>query len=767
MFVDEFHGRPRVYELVKFMKNGVVTVMEKKRLVIDTIKGRSTAFLEVQPSGIIELRLYSGKHSKIPENDNQLISINLYTKSLAMIRRKLFAKGQLVNDFVYEYGSLEKSSKLHSIPRHRMPSSRYCVEGELKGQRIQYSRRGFVKLGNGVRKGVPYQFTYEYRRKAKFDDELLRIKFVFSPAGSNPVTADVWWCVPPISKPDILSRWIPWSKVTYAKLVLGSNIYETNWTYDHKCHPTLSTKVQGVELPTPDLIVKDEYDILTKPTSTSFIHDDPLLPFNSINAGFFTRLLCMHRKSTPVSTSCARTMLWKTWKDSTQLDGVTARWLDEMALRSDRILRPYWNARDSGNLTKAVKFLERNGDAIMATVDVDHEISAWTSLAFKMSDLFSFGQGGDSNINTRTPTNQIRDSHDQLHILATDTGTWPCEGGGVSCCRRDMVNNLDSIKWHIVAEAANDYSIPRFQIERNVQSLKILPLWGLDLLTPTHGIIEDRLDSAIHKNLMNTTARDIKEKFLPILTTLVKGARALDFYPHHIEQCTKALLELNSYFETRNWNAVWDSDIVKVKWRELWLTKDIENTFSIQHWFDVEKPTIPHLDAGLELYARCTPTIYSADIDLFIFSLPVPEQIPAVFQATHHQMGAAYGIICKLKRGCTFQVWDHSIIWRETNSYMSSAQCTHPCFVRNSLSGLMRLAAQLNLHHADVILPCTNYFNPGWEIEIGSCEGTLAHRKRFARKIDPVVNGICNMDSFDPIETIRTEKPTVTMLSHV
>jgi hypothetical protein len=79
----------------------------------------------------------------------------------------------------------------------------------------------------------------------------------------------------------------------------------------------------------------------------------------------------------------------------------------------------------------------------------------------------------------------------------------------------------------------------------------------------------------------------------------------------------------------------------------------------------------------------------------------------------------------------------------------------------------MRLAAQLNLQHADVILPCTNYFNPGWEIEIGTCEGTLENRKRFERKIDPVVNGICNMDSFDPIEVIRTEKPTVTMLSHV
>ena len=748
------------------MKKGVVTVMEKNKLVIETLKDRSSGFLEVQRNGIIELRLYSGEHVKKPDEDTLLLSINQYSKSLAIIRRKLFSKGILVNDFVYEYGSREKVSKLGSMPLHRMPSSRFCVAGELKGQRVHYSSRGFVKSVTGVRKGIPYQFTYEYRQKAKFDDEILRAHCVFKHPMSEVVTVDVWWCVSPISKPEILNRWIPWSKVTYAKFVLGSNIYRTKWTYDHKCHPTLSTRLHGVDVPTPEAILNDEFNILSKPTSQSFIHDDPLLPFNSINTGFFTRLFGMHRKSTSVSTSYARTVLWKSWKESTQLDGATARWLDEMALRSDPILKPYWRARDSGNLKQGIKFLEQNGDAIMASVDMDHEVSAWTSLAFKMSDLFRFGQGGDSNINTRRPTNQIKDSPDQLHILATDTGTWPCEGGGVSSCRSDMVNNLDSIRWHIVAEAANDYSIPRFQIERNVQSLKILPLWGLDLLTPTHGIIEDKLDTEIDKNLRNTNPHDIQEKFFPVLTTLVRGCRALKFLPHHIEEYTTALLELNAYFETRNWNAVWGSDIVKAKWRELWLN-DVENTLSIQDWFDVEKPTISHLDTSLELFARCISLLYSFDIVLFIFSIPVPDQIPAVFQATHHQVGAAYGIICKIKRHCTFQIWDHSISWREVNSYLSSAQCPHPPFVCNSTAGLMRLAAQLNMHHADVILPCTNYFNPGWEIEIGSSEGTLVHRKRFARKIDPVVNGISNMDRFTPIERIRTEKPTVTMLSHV
>lgn len=48
-----------------------------------------------------------------------------------------------------------------------------------------------------------------------------------------------------------------------------------------------------------------------------------------------------------------------------------------------------------------------------------------------------------------------------------------------------MVNNLNTIRWHVIAENANDFGIPKFQTERNVQSLSILPLWGLDFLTPS------------------------------------------------------------------------------------------------------------------------------------------------------------------------------------------------------------------------------------------------------------------------------------------
>jgi hypothetical protein len=79
----------------------------------------------------------------------------------------------------------------------------------------------------------------------------------------------------------------------------------------------------------------------------------------------------------------------------------------------------------------------------------------------------------------------------------------------------------------------------------------------------------------------------------------------------------------------------------------------------------------------------------------------------------------------------------------------------------------MRLTSMLTLHHADHILPCADFFNPGWETEIGTSQGTVEHRNVFRRKIDPIVNGITDMQKFAPVTEILSKKPTVTMLSHV
>lgn len=306
----------------------------------------------------------------------------------------------------------------------------------------------------------------------------------------------------------------------------------------------------------------------------------------------------------------------------------------------------------------------------------------------------------------------------------------------MSACRSDVINNLRTIKWHMVAESANDFGIPKRQIERNVHSLKVIPLWGLDLMTPTHGLFANRLDSEVEHITTHATLLDIERSFVPILAALISGARALDFSRCDVKQVTRALVNLNAYFkESRHWSEVWRSDVVKNAWRRLWLSQTASNALPSSAWLRTELPTLGQLDQGLELWSRY----------LFIFSIPIPEKMPAVFQASHHSVSASYGIVCKIKRGCTLQIWDHAISWRETNLYLSSALCPLSPFVRNSLLGLMRMTSVLTLHHADTILPCADFFNPNWEVEIGTCQGKIEHRAAFKRKIDPVVNGITEM----------------------
>jgi hypothetical protein len=54
-----------------------------------------------------------------------------------------------------------------------------------------------------------------------------------------------------------------------------------------------------------------------------------------------------------------------------------------------------------------------------------------------------------------------------------------------------------------------------------------------------------------------------------------------------------------------------------------------------------------------------------------------------------------------------------------------------------------------------------------WEGELGTDRGRLSHRNHFARKIDPIVNGISDMESFKPVDKITSTVPTVVMLSNV
>ena len=746
-----FHGRKNVKRLWEETK-GMTIHIKKSRVIIQSLEGTFTAFRHHERDGGFKVYQYAGEHTTEPREAKALKYVSTYSREMLLHIKQEFKDGKVLNEYHYDYHSPSKKTfKLGKAASTRIPLGRRCVQGVNHLQSIQYNRKGLIEAGSYMKDGNLVRFKYHYRKNPRFGDELLRAEFVLS-----HITCTVSWCAPPRRHPEKVERWIPHSKVTEATFVEGPNVWESRWLYDHKFHPTIFTTENGLRKQTPALIEHDHLGVLAKPKQTSFLYDNPFFYCDSLTSNFFTRLLGLTKKRFTVSTSRARSLMWKAWKDRVDFDGIIVRWMDDRILRRDGVLAPYWRSRDWGNLSEAKRYMDLRADAIMASADLDDDISSWTPLAVKMSDLFNFGPGGDAVVTTRSK-DFASDTDKTLHVMAADTGTWPNEGGGVSACRRDMINSLRTIKWHMICESANDFGVPKHQTEQNIQSLKLIPLWGLDFLTPTHGLFHNKLDSEVD-NITSASEFDIKMNFIPILTALVKGARAVHLSKADIHQATRALVNLNTYFqESRHWSQVWNSELVKQSWRDLWLTQEMPNTISSSEWFDTELPTLASLDVALELWYRY----------LFIFSIPVPDKIPSVFQASHHSVSASYGVVCKIKRKCTLQIWDHAISWRETNLCLSSALCKLSPFVRNALLGLMRITSVLTLHHADIILPCADFFNPGWEVEIGTCQGTIEHRNTFRRKVDPVVNGITDMQKFKPVEEIKSERPTVTMLSHV
>lgn len=433
--------------------------------------------------------------------------------------------------------------------------------------------------------------------------------------------------------------------------------------------------------------------------------------------------------------------------------------MDEMILRHETTLGKYWIWRGLGQLAKARQTLDTHIHRIGPAIEIAQDISEICLLPIKPTDLYAMGLGRDANEITTRPQDCFKDTADRISVIFNDVGCWPDAPGGVSNCRRDLVNGHSTIRNHVLAESSNEYGIPRFQIEKNVQSLKLVPLWGMDGRTPNHGIIDNLLESQVDDKIRNTDIkRDIVETFIPLLTLLVKGARSKHLSRQDIITYSNVMLDMFKYFEHKDYNKTWKSKEVASAWVRAWLTRyddgDITNP---DEYFDIEKPSLLDFRAALAIY-----TSY-----FFIFSVQTPEGCPQVFQSTHHGISSLFGMLLKYRRGTTFGIWDHAILWRECCLNISPAQSTLPLPVQSMLLAGMGLAMRLAYFHADVVLPCTSVFNPVWEGDLATDGGRLGHVNAFNRKIDPIVNGVSNMDAFKPVDQVRTATPTVVMLSNV
>lgn len=454
------HGRKSVSTLWNRI-GGTTVSLKRQRIAMENTDGLSTAFIRPSSAddGSFNIHQYSGELDKEPEDNTKLQRISTYSKHMLLLRREDYAWASKVNVFEYQHkiSDFSRRRRLWKAQSHRFPLLRKCIEGKNALEEVSFNHRGLVQSGSYMLHGSLIRFSCHYRQGSNFDDELLRAEFALP-----HLTCTVSWSAPPSSHPEKLDKWIPHSQVTEATFVLGPDVYEAHWRYDHKFHPTIHTTLNGEEIETPPIIQWDHLGVLKKPTNFGFQHDDPLIGFKSLHSHIIPRWLGLNTRHNPVSTSRARSKLWNAWKNTPGFDGVMVRWLDERLLRKEPLLRSYWARRDRGNLGGAEAFLNNNADAVTAVVDLDNSISGWAPLAFKAADLHSFGQGGDANSRTRSKDPDFDD--DGLQVLAVDSGTWPNEGGGVSACRRDMINNLCSVNWHMIAESANDFGLPKHQV---------------------------------------------------------------------------------------------------------------------------------------------------------------------------------------------------------------------------------------------------------------------------------------------------------------
>lgn len=777
VYVLLIYHRKNLVRISRLAKKGASRTLVKDRIVIEQPRKIITGFSTRNDQESITLDVFDDKLSTRP-TEGEPKSIAVYDDMFRLASRQDKSTGKDMKTYPWIYSTYYYPEN----SRTRWPIYKEVVDG-VNFKRCYYDKYGRVTHGIMVFGATEYEFVYSYKSSPKSSHEILRAEFKLSELPTTDSFA-VYWGVPLRADVGTKLDWVPSDRVCRIVHKLGTKMYTTTSNYAHRRDPTMVTVLEDGKsrsmINQPPQVFPEEDIMKARPTDVSFENDDLFIRhkrsdvrriYKYSGSNLAVKSLSTifnpgswnywHKKKvySRLPTWWLRTELWNNWLKSRSLDGITACWMDEIILREEPTLQKYWHYRSSGQLTSAKKELDEHIEQIVAAIEIEKDVSEVCMLPIKSSDLYAMGLGKDANQMTTRPEDCFKDTKERISVIFNDVGCWPEAPGGVSNCRRDLVNGHSTIRNHVLAESANEYGIPRFQIEKNVQSLKILPLWGLDGKTPNHGVIDNLLQSEVDRKIGNTEIRrDIMNTFVPLLKQFVKGARS-----HHIDRpgllhFSNVMLTMFKYFEHKDYNETWNSKEVAAAWAEAWLESyndpDITDP---SDWFELSRPSMTDFRDALAIYKSY----------FFIFSVQSPENCPQVFQSTHHGISSLFGMLLKYKRGTTFGIWDHAILWRECCLNISPAQCELSIPVQSMLLAGIGLATKLAYFHADVILPCTSFFNPMWEADLGTDMGKVSHRNQFRRKIDPIVNGVGNMDSFKPVDQVRTETPTVIMLSNV
>ncbi|KAJ6262524.1 hypothetical protein Dda_3335 [Drechslerella dactyloides] len=756
-----FHHRPVITKLLKVAKYGIPRILTARTIIVDDPQNPMTGFL-TRDSITIRCEIYAGILTQPGDKKSWRGSCE-YDTSQRLRSLKTGAVDRPVKT-TYEY----ESSK------HIRHPIRKTVLKDNRIDKIYYDAQGRQSHGSLFAGDREWYFEYLYCATPPNSREILKARYTSLDPNYTAIYS-VYWCIVPLREDGNPQTWKPYDKITRLVYTFNERSWDVTWTYAHPRHPTLSTvflerdEIRFQDQP-PREALQDVYGFYKKPKDLGFESEDMLFfhPPSRIGSRFAASLgrskpsfFSFSKQKVvygPINTAKLRTILWQQWASAENLDAVSACYIDELILREEPLLREYWTLRDRGHFKRANQYIRQNINIIAATIEITDDVSQNTWLSIKVGDLLTMGGAKDATHLTLRPEDCYQDTYDKLSVTFLDTGCWPDAPGGVSACRRDLVNGHTTIRNHVLVESASDYGVPRHQIERNVNSMQVIPLWGLEGRTPNHGLFDNLLDTQVENRIRDTDIKeDVVGTFIPLLKTLIKGARQVRYSNEDLVTYTNVILNMSKYFEEKDYNKSWRAKETLEAWRQAWMTEDDDaNINNPSTFLKIEMPSLFDFDSALELFI-CY---------FFVYHCRIPDAPPTVFQSTHHGIGSLYGMILKLRRGVTWGIWDHGLMWRENCLNISTAQCQLAIPVQNMLLGMMKLAANLAYFHADVLLPSTSVYSPDWEVELGTDAGLRQSRKEFRRKIDPVANGTDDMGSLQPVTESISSEPTVVMLSN-
>ncbi|KAJ3098922.1 hypothetical protein HDU96_010891 [Phlyctochytrium bullatum] len=803
-----------------------------------------TAFLASRSADGIIYNHYRGVLSKCPSSKRQIIAVSKFTENLRLQEKESLKNGRVTSTTLYVYST----SRGHQETQVPVKKELYDANG-LKKATYFYTAMKVTHAEIAI-PGISVYALYSYR-KENCDDVskviyyaphcrlkvTLEFFIIFNSRGKTIYVASstiVRSICEELTEDEFRRfmkkhRFAPHQDLSPHPTIGG--VIVTAWSPsgsdivpDSKHHRDLRSlqdnPSKGRDVATPDpLLHLFHSGLLEYPSEArGFLSENPL--FHHGQARSETTGLDVVKRffGVPVSdshassekrcelvTSQARTALWRKWLESTEIPGVWGRMLDEELLRKDEVMKEYWSYRDCGDHKSARAFLKNNESMVRALLAMEKTVSSKCHLAIRFEDLVLMGVGGEANtytLNGKTidiVTQPGRDleatpssvSKRPLRALGLATGTWPSSSGGVSNCVRDLVDNLDSVEWMVLAENAHELELilPQFQIQKHVESLVMLPLWGFDGLEAMHAfsgklffvtpdfthlrqtadVIEGTLpDSILAERRQHTTPQAI-DRFLAILRRLVSactghqtssdGFERSVYRKSELHAATNVFVEYYEFFQTHDYNEIWEHPRVSQAWIELWMA---QRGYLPTNSLELEYPSLDDLFEAKNYVKRT----------LFCLTVKLPIPFPDVIQTTHHAIGSVYAIVAKQLTGKFLIAWDHGILWREYLAHWSASESTYSPGKHSLLLSLARLVSTLTLFHADAIVPCTRISNPEWETWRVSSGGAAFHALDWdgRKKIDPIVNGIVDLECFYPDRSAEYAEPDrflVCMLSHI